>query len=110
MSDEIVHIGGDLVDKVAAKIQVQTTPNGFPIIPESFWEAQPELIKLRQWARYQRVPAPALLGAVLARIAAAVDHSMKLPAVVGSAKPLSFYAGCVGYPGAGKSSAAGLAR
>jgi hypothetical protein len=49
--------------------------------------------------------ADAVFHVVLARIAAAIPYTMKLPAVIGGPAPLCYFALLVGPPGGGKSSA-----
>lgn len=78
-------------------------------LPDDFWRARPHLAHIRQAARARLVAADAVLGAVLTRIAAITPHSVELPAIIGSPVGLTYYAGIVGPPEAGKSAAAGVA-
>lgn len=86
-----------------------TTHAGDAYLPDEFWTARPALEHIRQAARSRLVAPDAVLGAVLARVAAISPHSIEIPAIVGSAIGLTFYAGIVGPPEAGKSAAAAVA-
>jgi hypothetical protein len=74
-------------------------------IDDEFWNARPWLAHIRDAARNRLVAPAALLGAVLARVAAFTPPSTCLPALVGSTMPLSLYVALRGGSGAGKSSA-----
>jgi Bifunctional DNA primase/polymerase, N-terminal len=76
-----------------------------PRLPEAFWTARPYLEHIRQ-AAWSRGRSPeAVLGAVLARVAADTPHDRKLPPIVGASAGLSLNVGLCGPPGTGKSSA-----
>lgn len=74
-------------------------------LPDVFWSARPELAHISQAARSRMIGRDALLGAVLARVAAVSSHVLRLPAIVGAPCGLTFYAALVGPSGASKSSA-----
>lgn len=78
-------------------------------LPDDFWNARPLLAHIRQAARARLISPDALLGAVLCRIAALSSHTIELPAIVGSAVGLTYFANLVGGPEAGKSAAASVA-
>lgn len=78
-------------------------------LDETFWTARPALDHIRQAARSRLVAPSAVLGAVLARIAAWTPPSTCLPPLVGSTAPLSIYVALRGNSGAGKSSPAATA-
>lgn len=85
------------------------TPESGTHLPERFWTARPTLEHIRQAARSRLVAPDAVLGSVLTRVAACTPHTVELPAIVGKAMGLSFFAAAVGPPSAGKSAAAGVA-
>lgn len=78
-------------------------------LPEELWQARPVLAHVRQAARSRLVAPDAVLGAVLARVAALTPHTVELPPIVGAPCGLTFYAGLVGPPESGKSTAAAVA-
>lgn len=78
-------------------------------LPEDFWEARPILGHIRQAARSRYLSPDAVLGAVLARVAAIAPHTIELPATIGTACGLTYYAALTGPPEAGKSTGVGLA-
>lgn len=71
---------------------------------DAFWSSRWYLDHIRQAARSRLVAPPAVLGAVLARVAAFTPPSTCLPALIGSRAPLSLYVALRGRSGAGKSS------
>ncbi len=79
-------------------------------LPPEFWEARPELAHIRQAAHSRTESADVVLHAVLARTAGIVPYTLKLPATVGSPKPLSYFVGLVGPSGVGKSSGHDVAQ
>lgn len=79
-----------------------TSPN----LPDDLWTARPELAHVRIAAHCRGRSADAVLGAVLARVAALTPPSVRLPAPVGSAGTLDVVIGLIGRSGAGKSSSA----
>jgi len=72
-------------------------------LPAAYYEQTRPLSIIRQAAQASDVTPDALLGAVLARVAAAIPHTIGLAYKHGS---LNFYTAAVGSPGAGKSQAA----
>ncbi len=78
-------------------------------LDDQFWTARPALDHIRTAARSRLVAPAAVLGAVLARIAAWTPPSTCLPPLVGSHAPLSLYMAFRGRSGAGKSTPAAAA-
>lgn len=78
-------------------------------LPDEFWSARPELEHIRQAARSRLVSPDAVLGAVLARVAAITPHMVEIPATIGSPVGLSYFVALAGPSSAGKSSAADIA-
>lgn len=78
-------------------------------LPDELWQARPVLDHIRQAARARLVAPDAVLGAVLARVAAITPHPVEIPGIVGSAMGLTYYTGIVGPPAAGKSAALAVA-
>jgi hypothetical protein len=78
-------------------------------LSDEFWNARPVLVAIRHAAYSRMLSADALLGAVLARIAAGVPHQVRIPAIVGTSAPLSLIVNLIGASGAGKSVANGTA-
>lgn len=84
----------------------QATGNPNPMnLPDSFWRSRAELAHIRQAAHSRQRSADAVLGCVLARVAAFTPPCWKLPAIVGAEASLSTFVVLVGPSGAGKSSA-----
>lgn len=85
---------------------------GVPVADDddSFWTAYPFLAHIRQAARSRLVSPWAVLGCVLARIAAFTPPSTCLPAIIGGTAPLSMYVALSGNSGAGKSTPEQVAR
>lgn len=79
-------------------------------LPAWFWSARPELAHISQAARARMMGRDALLGVVLARVAALSSHLLRIPAIVGSDCGLTFYVGVIGPSGASKTSAAKAAQ
>ena len=79
------------------------------LLPETFWSARSTLTQIRQAAHSRTRSADVVFHSVLARIAGAVPHTLKLPAIVGSQAPLCYFVGAVGPPGSGKSSGYAIA-
>jgi hypothetical protein len=75
-----------------------------PNLPDTFWDARPVLAHVRQAAHARGRSADAVLGAVLARVAALTPPSIQLPAVVGTVATLDVCIGVVAPSGVGKSS------
>lgn len=78
-------------------------------LPGVFWEARPALAHIRDAAYSRQRSAFAVLGGVLARVAALSHHRLRVPPVVGTASCLSYIAAILAPPGVGKSSAAAIA-
>jgi hypothetical protein len=75
-----------------------------PNLPDELWTRRPYLTHIRQ-AAFSRYASPdAYLGDVLVRQAAAMSHSIRLPAIVGSVSALNLYLAQIGTTGSGKSS------
>ncbi|AQA05030.1 hypothetical protein BVC93_24440 [Mycobacterium sp. MS1601] len=74
-------------------------------LPESFWAAQSVLGHIRQAAHRGVNAADAVLGAVLARLAAHLDPCITVDTGIKQPMPLSMFVGLVGSAGTGKSSA-----
>ena len=79
-------------------------------LPDDFWDTRPTLRHIRQAAHSRGRSADAVLGNVLARIAAHTPHSFVLPAIVGDYASLNMIIGIVGPSGTGKSTAISLAQ
>lgn len=86
------------VDDKAAEILAATNPG----LPDEFWEARDYLAHIRDAAWSRGRSAEAVLGTVLARVAAVNDHSIQLPPIVGAPCGLSLIVALVGKPGQGK--------
>lgn len=90
---------GEIVDRA--------TPNG---LDDAFWQSRPYLTHIQTAARARLVAPAALLGAVLARVAAFTPPSTCLPPLVGGNAPLSLLIALLGGSGAGKSATNNTAR
>ena len=77
--------------------------------PDEFWNARPYLQHIRQAALSRLVAPAAVLGAVLARVAAFTPPSTCLPPTIGTVAPLSTYVALLARSGGGKSSSVGCA-
>jgi hypothetical protein len=75
-----------------------------PGLTEAFWDERPILTHIRQAARSRLVAPAAVLGAILARVAAFTPPSTCLPPTIGGNAPLSIYIALRGNSGDGKSS------
>lgn len=73
-----------------------------------FWDARPHLKHIRDAAHSRQRSAPATLAVVLARVAAMVNHRIRIPAIVGSDSSLSVLVAVVAPAGVGKSSATAI--
>lgn len=85
--------------------EVTSTSN----LPEAFWERRQALHKIRQAAHSRLCSADAVLGAVLARVAALTPPTVTLPAIIGNRASLNVIHGIVASSGGGKSAAVGVA-
>ena len=75
-----------------------------PSVPTiDIWDERPILAHIRDAARNRMVSPWAVLGCVLARVAAFTPPSTCLPALIGGTSPLSLYIALYGSSGAGKS-------
>lgn len=83
-------------------------PSGGPL-DEQFWTSRHYLEQIREAARSRLVSPSAVLGAVLARVAAFTPPSTCLPPTIGGIVPLSLFVALYGHSGAGKSSPAAAA-
>lgn len=79
-------------------------------LPDEFWDERPILGQIRQAAQARLVSPDALLIAVLARHAALVPPTIKLPAVIGSEATFDFLGCIVAETSGGKSISVGVAR
>jgi hypothetical protein len=79
-------------------------PTGAPL-PDGFWDERDHLVHIRQAAHSRNRSATAVLHVVLARVSAFTPHTVQLPAIVGSAVPLCYFANLAGASGTGKSGA-----
>lgn len=78
-------------------------------LPDEFWNASPALDHCRRAAWDRLVSPEAVLGAVLARVAACTPHVVELPPIVARWAGLTLWVAIAGPPGAAKSSATGIA-
>jgi hypothetical protein len=74
------------------------------VVPQPFdlWRARSLLAAVQRAAHSRQRSPHAVLGAVLARLGAAVSHTIRLPAIVGAPSPLSVFTLLVGPAGVGK--------
>ena len=79
-------------------------------IPAAFWESRPELKHIRDAAHARGRSADAVLGGLLARLAALTDHKLRCDTGVGNPACLNFIAAIVSRSGGGKSSSSGIPR
>lgn len=81
-----------------------------PLADWAWWTRRPELKHIYDHARLYRAAPAAVLGYVLARVAAQTPHTVTLPAIMGSPGSLNYYAALVGPSGAGKGRATGAGK
>jgi hypothetical protein len=86
-----------------------SAPTCIPNLPAEFYDTRPELAHIRQAAHARARSADAVLGVVLARVAALVPPTLRLPAIVGSTATLDVVVALIGHSGSGKSSSADVA-
>lgn len=79
-------------------------------LPDAAWQSRPVLQRIRHAALARLTSPEALLGNVLARVAATSRHTIRIPAFVGGTQGLSIIVGIVGPPGVGKSASNAVAR
>ena len=94
--------------QVEARTVVQTDANGeiiaAPAADDDIWSERPVLTHILEAARSRLVSPHAVLGCILARVAAFTHPSTCLPPLVGGYQPLSLFIALRGASGAGKSS------
>lgn len=78
-------------------------------LPDWFWETRPVLTHIRTAAWARMISPDAVLGVVLARVAAGWPPAFQLPGTVGAESSLACYTALVGGPETGKSTAVGCA-
>lgn len=81
-------------------------PTARPTLPDDFWTARPFLEHIQQAARSRLVAPTALLGHVLAYVAAYTPPTYCVPPYIGGNTPLSLFVAQVAHSGGGKSSPA----
>jgi hypothetical protein len=86
-----------------------TTTDASTLSLTDFWEARPYLAHIREAAHSRQRSAEAVLGVVLARTSALVDHRLRLPAIVGAQSSLTVFSVITGASGLGKSTANAVA-
>lgn len=79
------------------------------LLPEEFWSAREVLGHIRQAAYNRASAADVVFHAVLARVAASVSHTVKIPPIVESPAPLCYFVAVCAPPGVGKTSPANIA-
>lgn len=85
-------------------------PSSSVNLPDEFWNARPSLQHIRQAAHSRVRSADAVLAFTLARAAALIPPTVRLPAITGGQASLNFLAGIISSSGGGKSSAGAVAR
>lgn len=80
----------------------EATPGALNL-PADFYEARPALAQIRQAAHARLVPADAVFGVVLSRVAALTAPQIVLPPTVASQASLNLFVSLVGPPNVGKS-------
>ncbi|MFB7289010.1 bifunctional DNA primase/polymerase [Actinacidiphila glaucinigra] len=79
-------------------------------LPAAFWNATPTLGQVEQMARARRTCPDAVLHAVLARVAAMADPTVRAASGIHPPATLCWYCGLFGPPGTGKGNAEGAAE
>ncbi len=79
-------------------------------LPEAFWDARPELGRIRQAAHAASLSADAVLGAALARVATLAPPTLTMDTGFGMPASMNVVIGLVGPSGAGKTTAVAAAR
>lgn len=105
---------GDWLDEIentatlpdAPATETPATPTARPTLPDDFWTARPFLEHIQQAARSRLVAPTALLGHVLAYVAAYTPPTYCVPPYIGGNTPLSLFVAQVAHSGGGKSSPA----
>lgn len=85
-------------------------PIAHSVADEEFWGARRTHDHIRQSARSRRVAPWAVLAVVLARITAAIEPTIVLPALVGGDGSLNTFVALVGRSGSGKGAAEAVAN
>jgi hypothetical protein len=100
-----VHVGRGYGPTGASPPTVPIGPPFAPNLPDDFWAARPLLAHIRQ-AAWTRILSPdAVLGAVMARMAAITPPAFRLPPTVGAPASMNWYVALCGPPSSGKSAA-----
>jgi hypothetical protein len=76
---------------------------------DDFWNARPHLAHIHQAAKSRMVAPAAVLGCIIARVAAFTPPSTRLPPIIGSASTLTTYIALRARSGGGKSTSTGCA-
>lgn len=79
-------------------------------LPSSFWSATPPLGQIQQMARARRTSPDAVLHALLARVAAMADPTVRAASGIHPPATLGWYCGLFGPPGTGKGQAEKTAK
>jgi hypothetical protein len=79
-------------------------------LPAAFWDSSPTLGQIHQMARARRTSPDAVLHALLARVAAMADPSVRAASGIHPPATLCWYCGLFGPPGTGKGNAEGTAE
>ncbi|WP_278313739.1 bifunctional DNA primase/polymerase [Lolliginicoccus levis] len=77
---------------------------------EAFWRSRAVLGQVRQFARARRASPWAVLGVVLARVAAGIPPGVVLPPLTGGRSTLNLFVALCGPPGAGKGAAEAVGK
>lgn len=81
----------------------ETTP--LDRLPGTFWDATPVLQQIRQMAHARRTSPDAVMHAVMARVAAMADPSVRVASGIQLPATIGWYCGLYGPPGSGKGKA-----
>lgn len=100
----------DHVDTSSAQAGPVAGSDGATVLPDDLFEARQSLSHIGAAARSRMGPRDAVLGAVLARVAAHTPHTVKLPPTIGSPVGLTYYVAPVAPPGLGKTVSMSIAR
>src|SRR5260221_9892267 len=69
---------------------------------EDFWDASPNLARIRDFSRSRMAPPWGVFGCTLAKAVTATSPRVVLPAIVGSEASLNVFVAIVGTSGMGK--------
>ncbi|MFF9688956.1 hypothetical protein [Streptomyces sp. NPDC014623] len=97
---------------------MSTAPNWAPnvreavpgLLPDEFWDARPELQKIRQAAHSKACSGDVLFHSSLARLSGMISHHIRAETGIGGRASLNIFAAIVGNSGAGKSTGSSLTR